>query len=85
MSISSQIEGAIDKYFSKNQKYFKSKKGENFELKNDLNSEYKSIRKDAVKRVIANMTLEVQLIKQIQLDQLRFLLRASMYEQISLW
>ena len=57
MSISSQIEGAIDKYFSKNQKYFKSKKGENFELKNDLNSEYKSIRKDAVKRVIANMTL----------------------------
>ena len=57
MSFASTIENAVDKYFSKNQKYFKSKKGENFELKNDLNSEYKSIRKDAVKRVIANMTL----------------------------
>eukprot|EP00835_Amoeboradix_gromovi_P001143 NODE_46_length_27655_cov_0.671796.p2 type:complete len:842 gc:universal NODE_46_length_27655_cov_0.671796:26049-23524(-) len=57
MSFASTIENAVDKYFSKNQKYFKSKKGENFELKNDLNSEYKTIRKDAVKRVIANMTL----------------------------
>ena len=57
MSFASTLESAVDKYFNKNQKYFKSKKGENFELKNDLNSEYKSIRKDAVKRVIANMTL----------------------------
>ncbi|KXS14332.1 Adaptor protein complex beta subunit [Gonapodya prolifera JEL478] len=34
-----------------------SKKGENFELKAELNSEYKDKRKDAVKRVIANMTV----------------------------
>jgi len=32
-------------------------KGENFELKADLNSEYKERRKDTVKRVIANMTI----------------------------
>lgn len=34
-----------------------AKKGENFELKADLNSEYKERRKDTVKRVIANMTI----------------------------
>ncbi|KAJ3335783.1 AP-1 complex subunit beta-1 [Gonapodya sp. JEL0774] len=34
-----------------------AKKGENFELKAELNSEYKDKRKDAVKRVIANMTV----------------------------
>eukprot|EP00834_Sanchytrium_tribonematis_P006317 NODE_455_length_7230_cov_0.733277.p1 type:complete len:871 gc:universal NODE_455_length_7230_cov_0.733277:3698-1086(-) len=56
-NFASSIEGAVDRYFNKNQKYFKSKKGENFELKNDLNSEYKSIRKEAVKRVIASMTV----------------------------
>jgi len=33
------------------------RKGENFELKADLNSEYKERRKDTVKRVIANMTI----------------------------
>ncbi|KAI0052465.1 Adaptor protein complex beta subunit [Auriscalpium vulgare] len=33
------------------------KKGENFELRADLNSEYKDKRKDAIKRVIANMTV----------------------------
>ncbi|KAL1917291.1 uncharacterized protein VTP21DRAFT_4947 [Calcarisporiella thermophila] len=34
-----------------------AKKGENYELKADLNSEYRDRRKDAVKRVIANMTV----------------------------
>lgn len=33
------------------------KKGENFELKKELNSEYKERRKEAVKRVIGNMTV----------------------------
>ncbi|KAA1474163.1 Adaptor protein complex beta subunit [Dentipellis sp. KUC8613] len=33
------------------------KKGENFELRADLNSEYKEKRKDAIKKVIANMTV----------------------------
>ena len=31
--------------------------GENFELRADLNSEYRDKRKDTVKRVIANMTV----------------------------
>jgi hypothetical protein len=31
--------------------------GENFELRADLNSEYRDKRKDAIKRVIANMTV----------------------------
>ncbi|KAI0347579.1 Adaptor protein complex beta subunit [Trametopsis cervina] len=34
------------------------RKGENFELSADLNSEYKEKRKDAIKRVIANMTVQ---------------------------
>ncbi|KAI8342290.1 adaptin N terminal region-domain-containing protein [Chlamydoabsidia padenii] len=34
-----------------------NKKGENFELKAELNSEYRHVRKDAVKKVIANMTV----------------------------
>ncbi|KAI0705986.1 Adaptor protein complex beta subunit [Cerioporus squamosus] len=34
------------------------RKGENFELAADLNSEYKEKRKDAIKRVIANMTVQ---------------------------
>ncbi|KAG8908255.1 beta-adaptin [Tulasnella sp. 403] len=33
------------------------KKGENYELRADLNSEYRDRRKDAIKRVIANMTV----------------------------
>ncbi|KAF8317857.1 clathrin binding protein [Clavulina sp. PMI_390] len=33
------------------------KKGENWELRADLNSEYRDKRKDAIKRVIANMTV----------------------------
>ncbi|TDL27028.1 Adaptor protein complex beta subunit [Rickenella mellea] len=33
------------------------KKGENYELRADLNSEYREKRKDAIKRVIANMTV----------------------------
>ncbi|ORZ29684.1 AP-2 complex subunit beta-like protein [Catenaria anguillulae PL171] len=33
------------------------RKGENFELKTELNSEYRDRRKEAVKRVIANMTV----------------------------
>lgn len=33
------------------------RKGENFELLADLNSEYRDRRKDAIKRVIANMTI----------------------------
>ncbi|KAJ3044231.1 hypothetical protein HDV00_002909 [Rhizophlyctis rosea] len=40
------------------QKFFSTtKKGENFELKAELNSEYKDKRKEAVKKVIANMTI----------------------------
>lgn len=31
--------------------------GENFELRADLNSEYREKRKDAIKKVIANMTV----------------------------
>ncbi|KAH8102685.1 adaptin N terminal region-domain-containing protein [Cristinia sonorae] len=34
------------------------RKGENFELSADLNSEYRDKRKDAIKRVIANMTVQ---------------------------
>ncbi|ORX55072.1 Adaptor protein complex beta subunit [Hesseltinella vesiculosa] len=34
-----------------------NKRGENFELKADLNSEYRHVRSDAVKKVIANMTV----------------------------
>ncbi|CAG8444293.1 9240_t:CDS:10 [Ambispora gerdemannii] len=34
-----------------------TKKGENYELKADLNSEYRDRRKDAIKKVIANMTV----------------------------
>src|SRR6266550_5707222 len=33
------------------------KKGENYELSVDLNSEYREKRKDAIKRVIASMTV----------------------------
>ncbi|CUA75787.1 AP-1 complex subunit beta-1 [Rhizoctonia solani] len=33
------------------------RKGENYELRADLNSEYRDRRKDAIKRVIANMTV----------------------------
>ncbi|KAI8074882.1 adaptin N terminal region-domain-containing protein [Gongronella butleri] len=39
------------KFFSTN------KRGENFELKADLNSEYRHVRSEAVKKVIANMTV----------------------------
>ncbi|RUP47870.1 adaptin N terminal region-domain-containing protein [Jimgerdemannia flammicorona] len=42
---------ARPKFFTTN------KRGENFELKADLNSEYRDRRKDAVKKVIANMTV----------------------------
>lgn len=34
------------------------RKGENFELSADLNSEYREKRKDAIKKVIANMTVQ---------------------------
>ncbi|KAG2182260.1 hypothetical protein INT43_007187 [Umbelopsis isabellina] len=34
-----------------------NKRGENYELKAELNSEYRGVRKDAVKKVIANMTV----------------------------
>jgi vesicle coat complex subunit len=34
-----------------------ARKGENYELRADLNSEYRDRRKDAIKRVIANMTV----------------------------
>lgn len=53
----SHLVEAVDRYFGKNQRFFKSRKGENFEMKADLNSDYKIVRKDAVKKVIANMTL----------------------------
>lgn len=34
------------------------RKGENYELSADLNSEYREKRKDAIKKVIANMTVQ---------------------------
>lgn len=34
------------------------RKGENYELAADLNSEYREKRKDAIKKVIANMTVQ---------------------------
>jgi vesicle coat complex subunit len=34
-----------------------NRKGENYELKADLNSEYSDKRKETVKKVIANMTI----------------------------
>lgn len=34
-----------------------AKKGETYELRSDLNSEYKQKRKETVKKVIANMTI----------------------------
>ncbi|RKP01335.1 hypothetical protein CXG81DRAFT_12135, partial [Caulochytrium protostelioides] len=54
-----------------------NKKGENFELKADLNSEYREKRKETVKRVIANMTigkdvssLFADVVKNMQTDDL---------------
>ena len=39
-------------------KFFNTnKKGENYELRADLNSEYREKRKETVKKVIANMTI----------------------------
>ncbi|KAI9033274.1 Adaptor-related protein complex 1 beta 1 subunit [Hyaloraphidium curvatum] len=53
------------------------RKGENFELKSELNSEYRDRRKDAVKRVIANMTvgkdvssLFADVVKNMQTDDI---------------
>ncbi|KAJ1536872.1 beta-adaptin, partial [Nowakowskiella sp. JEL0078] len=59
-------------------KFFSTtKKGENFELKADLNSEYKEKRKETVKKVIANMTigkdvssLFADVVKNMQTDDL---------------
>ncbi|KAI8811306.1 adaptin N terminal region-domain-containing protein [Cladochytrium replicatum] len=54
-----------------------TKKGENFELKADLNSEYREKRKETVKKVIANMTigkdvssLFADVVKNMQTDDL---------------
>ena len=44
------------------------RKGENYELSVDLNSEYRDKRKDAIKRVIASMTVG----KGVFLSDLRF-------------
>lgn len=51
--------------------------GENFELKAELNSEWRDRRKDAVKRVIANMTvgkdvssLFADVVKNMQTDDI---------------
>ncbi|PVU92367.1 hypothetical protein BB561_003879 [Smittium simulii] len=53
------------------------KKGENFELRTELNSEYRERRKEAVRRVIANMTigkdvsgLFTDVLKNMQTDDL---------------
>ena len=59
-------------------KFFSTaKKGENAELKAELNSEYRKSRKDAVKKVIANMTvgkdvspLFADVVKNMQTDDL---------------
>jgi len=63
--------------FRKKNFFATAKKGENFELKADLNSEYKEFRKDAVKRVIANMTvgkdvssLFADVVKNMQTDDI---------------
>jgi vesicle coat complex subunit len=40
-----------------NRKSNSSRKGETYELKADLNSEYSDKRKETVKKVIANMTI----------------------------
>ncbi|KAJ1498037.1 beta-adaptin [Coelomomyces lativittatus] len=54
-----RFESAMHSLPPKVQKFFNThlKKGENFELKTELNSEYRDRRKEAVKRVIANMTV----------------------------
>ncbi|KAL7752085.1 beta-adaptin [Sorochytrium milnesiophthora] len=55
-----KIEAAMNALPPKVQKFFNNiqiRKGENFELKTELNSEYKERRKEAVKRVIQNMTV----------------------------
>ncbi|OBZ75021.1 Beta-adaptin-like protein C [Grifola frondosa] len=53
------------------------RKGENFELAADLNSEYREKRKDAIKKVIANMTVQKDVsglfpdvLKNLQTDDL---------------
>ncbi|KAJ3368570.1 AP-1 complex subunit beta-1 [Allomyces arbusculus] len=54
-----RIEGMVSSLPPKVKKFLTShiRKGENLELKTELNSEYRDRRKDAVKRVIANMTV----------------------------
>ncbi|KAI9615272.1 hypothetical protein KEM48_005700 [Puccinia striiformis f. sp. tritici PST-130] len=42
---------------SKPRLFTASKKGENYELRAGLNSQYADQRKDSIKRVIANMTV----------------------------
>ncbi|KAI9141255.1 adaptin N terminal region-domain-containing protein [Paraphysoderma sedebokerense] len=52
------MSSALSSLPPKVQKFFTTmRKGENFELKTELNSEYRENRKEAVKRVIANMTV----------------------------
>ncbi|KAK9763488.1 beta-adaptin [Basidiobolus ranarum] len=54
--MASKVIAEIQRSFKTN--YFSTtKKGETYELRADLNSEYREARKDAVKRVIANMTV----------------------------
>lgn len=63
---------------SQQSKYFSSsKKGENYEFRADLNSEYREKRKETVKRVIANMTvgkdvspLFTDVVKNMQTDDI---------------
>lgn len=66
-------------------KRFSIKIGENAELLAELNSEYRDRRKDAVKRVIANMTvgkdvsgLFPQVVKNMQTEDLE-MVRASLF------
>jgi len=65
------------------------RKGENYELRQELNSDFKDRRKDALKRVIANMTvgkdvsgLFPDVIKQIHTEDLEVKKLAYLYLQV---
>lgn len=71
-------------------KRFSFKIGENAELLAELNSEYRDRRKDAVKRVIANMTvgkdvsgLFPQVVKNMQTEDLEMVRASFVLKQLS--
>ncbi|KAJ1967736.1 beta-adaptin [Dispira parvispora] len=59
MAMSSSVANQLSNFGQKVRSHIVSalRKGENFELRSELNSEYRDRRKEAVKRVIANMTV----------------------------